>query len=149
MSVIEALLSGMAANGLYGFGAETARAIVDHLNASEPGKIAQLEATAVSGDDQRLREEIGGALRMVRASGLAGIDDATIDAVRLATFDHAGGRILIEGVAIDAPTLRMDGKGGAHATTMVAGEDKFRSLESDIDMERGIGTKASGEMSNL
>lgn len=149
MSVIEALLTGMAANGLYGLSEETARGAVAHLQTSEPGRIEALEATAVSGDDQRLREEIGGALRLVAMSGAAGVDDALIDAMRLVTFNHREGRINIEGVSMDAPTLRIDGPDGAVSTTMVAGEDKFRSLQGDDDLRRGVGTKTSGDMSNL
>lgn len=149
MSVIQALLTGIAANGLYGFDDETARAVIDHLETSEPGRIAALEATAVLGDDQRLREEIMGALRMVRMSGAVAVDDVMLDAIRLVTFDHAAGIIRIDGLEIDAPTLIVDRPGGAHATTMVAGEDKFRSLESDENMRRGIGTSTSDEKSNL
>lgn len=149
MSVIEALLTGMAANGLYGLSDETARGVIAHLRTSEPGRIEALEATAVSGDDQRLREEIGGALRLVAMSGATQVDDALIDAMRLVTFNHREGRINIEGVSIDAPSLRMEGPGGAVATTMVAGEDKFRSLQGDEDMRRGVGTRESDEMSNL
>lgn len=149
MSVIEALLTGMAANGLYGLDADAARGVIDHLKTSEPGRIAALEATAVMHDDQRLREEIMGAMRMVVMSGTVRIDDAAIDAVRLASFDHEAGRIDIDGVSIDAPTLIIDRPGGAHATTAVAGEDKFRSLESDENMRRGVGTRESDEMSNL
>ena len=44
MSVIEALFTGMADNGLYGATPEAARAAIAHLAASEPGRIAALEA---------------------------------------------------------------------------------------------------------
>lgn len=146
MSVIEALLTGIAANGLYGLDADTAASIVAHLNENEPTKIAALEATAASGDDQRLREEIGGALRLVAMSGAVKVDNDLIDAIRMATFDHAAGRIGIEGVSIDAPTLRSR---DAEATTAVAGEDKFRSLEVDEDIRRGVSSGETDAQSNL
>lgn len=146
MSVIEALLTGIAANGLYGLDADTAASIVAHLNENEPGKIAALEATAAAGDDQRLREEIGGALRMVAMSGAVKVDDGLTDAMRMVTFDHAGGRIGIEGVSIDAPTLRSRDAG---ATTAVAGADKFRSLQGDEDMRRGVSGGDTDAQSNL
>lgn len=146
MSVIEALLTGMAANGLYGLDADAAASIVAHLNENEPTKIAALEATAASGDDQRLREEIGGALRLVAMSGAIVVDDAVIDAVRMVTFDHAGGTINIEGVSIDAPTLRAREAG---ATTAVAGAGKFRSLEVDEDTRRGVSSAETDARSNL
>ena len=149
MSVIEALLTGMAANGLYGLTPDAADGVIAHLKASEPGRIAALEATAVLHDDQRLREEIMGAMRLVAMSGTVDVDDAAIDAVRSATFDHRAGRIAIDGLSFDAPTLVTQGPGSAQATTVVAGEDKYRSLESDIDLERGVGTRESGEQSNL
>ncbi len=150
MSVIEALLTGIAANGLYGLDEETAASIVAYLVENEPTKIAALEATAASGDDQRLREEIGGALRMVAMSGAAGANDGLIDALgdamRLVTFDHAAGRIGIEGVGIDAPTLRRRDGG---ATTAVAGSDKFRSLQVDEDIRRGVSGGETDAQSNL
>lgn len=146
MSVIEDLLTGIAVHGYYGLEEDTARSIVAHLQASEPGKIASLEATAASGDDQRLREEIGGALRLVAMSGAAGVDEGLIDAMRMVTFDHAGGRILIEGVAIDAPSLRSR---DAAATTAVAGADKFRSLQGDEDLRRGVSSEDTDAQSNL
>lgn len=148
MSVIEALLTGMAANGLYGLDEETARGVIAHLETSEPGRIAGMEATAALHDDQRLAEEIMGALRLVAMSGAVSVDRSVIDAVRLATFDHEAGRINIEGVSIDAPTLIVGGR-ATRATSAVAGEDKFRSLASDEDMRRGVGTKTSNEKSNL
>lgn len=148
MSVFEALITGLAAHKLHGLDEATGRAIVDYVRANEPGKIDLLDATALAGDDQRLREEIVGTLRVVAASGTVAIDDALTTAIRLVTFDRDAARINIDGVAIDAPTLRPRGA-GAPATTAVAGEDKYRSLRSDIDMERGVGTAAADEQSNL
>ncbi len=146
MSVIEALLTGMAANGLYALDADTAVSVVAYLRENEPTRIAALEATAAAGDDQRLREEIAGALRMVRMSGAVAVDDGVIDAVRLAMFDHAAGTINIEGVSIPAPTLaRRD----AAPTTAVAGTDKFRSLQADEDIRRGVSGADTDAQSNL
>ena len=144
MSLLEALLSGMAANDLGGLDADAARAIVEQLTTSEPGRIAALDATAALHDDQRLREEIMGALRMVKSTGAVAIDDALFDAMRLVTFDRGAGRIRVGDVAIEAPMLReMAG------TDAVAGETKYRSLDSDEKMRRGVDTGAQDEQSNL
>lgn len=149
MSVFEALISGMAAHGLHGLDDASGRAIVDYVRTNEPGKIDLLDATALSNDDQRLREEIVGTLRVVAASGTVAVDDALLIAIRLVTFDHREGRINIDGVMIEVPELVTQGPGAAERTTAVAGENKYRSLKSDMDMERGVGTATSDEQSNL
>ena len=144
MSLLETLLYGMAANDLGGLDAHAARAVVEQLATSEPGRIAALDATAALHDDQRLREEIAGALRMVKSTGAVAIDDALLGAMRLVTFDRGAGRIRVGDVAIDAPMLT-----AMAGTDAVVGETKFRSLDGDEKMRRGVETDAQDEQSNL
>lgn len=145
MAIVEAVLTGLAAAGIWDGAKISAAAAYEAVLGERPDLIEKADAAAASGNDEALREALSGVIEVLASSGTVDIDGgAVIAATRQATFDHQTGRVNIAGATIAAPVLKTGGGVGATGETNIGGGTSLRSAGTAIDVGHGASIRITG-----
>lgn len=144
MAILETLLLGLAANGVYDLTKETAVLALKSINQSRPDLIEAAENAAKTKDDDALRNALAGAIEVAAATGQVKIEGAFLSAVREAHFDHQQGTIIIGKTRVNAPILVTGGGAGATGKTIIGGGIIMSSSGTSIEVGRGASITMTG-----
>jgi hypothetical protein len=144
VAILETLLLGLAANGVYDLTKEAAVRTFSSIKQSRPDLIEAAENAARTKDDDALRHALAGAIEVAAATGHVKIEGAFLSAVREAQFDHQQGTIIIGGTRVNAPILVTGGGAGATGNTIIDGDTVLSSSGTSIEVGRGASITMTG-----
>ena len=144
MALLETLLLGLAANGVYDITKSAALKAFSSIKQSRPDLIDAVENAAKAKDDNALRNALSGAIEVAAATGHVEIEGALLSALREAKFDHQQGTIVIGSTRVSAPILVTGGGAGATGKTIIDGNTVLDSSGTSIKVGKGASIIMTG-----
>jgi hypothetical protein len=102
-----------------------------------------MEAAGADVDKQRKILGEVGVICARAADGAIEVDNATLEALRIITFDHERGFVDIQGSEVSAPKVQIGGDDGSSGVTRVTDSD-LKGGGSKISIGKGANIRASG-----
>lgn len=137
------VISEIASTYLSKFSSESVNRFFDYVLIKKPDFRETLLNAKTSHDVEAIFNDAIGILNVTAESGSITIDNALINAIRSASFNHAQGTVTIAESTIYAPRLVTGGGYGATGTTTISGTN-LKSRGTEIKMGKNTSIRFSG-----
>ena len=135
------IIEEIASKYLEHYQTQSVKELFNQLISWRPSFKTSLLKVKTNQDVEEIFKEATGILNVNAATGSVELNNALVNAIRSAGFNHADGKITIDGSIISAPRLVTGGGDGATGTTKISGS-KLKSKGTQID----VGSNASIEI---
>ena len=141
MSEVGTVIGEIASKYLENYQIDSVKELFNQLISWKPSFRNTLLNVKTNEDVENVFKEATGILNIYAGTGSVKLNNAIVNAIKSAGFNHADGTITIDGSTISAPRLVTGGGDGATGTTKISGS-KLKSRGTEID----VGSNASIEI---